>query len=414
MADLEIKVLHLVSGDLSGGAARGAYWLHRGLLKNGIHSRILTDGNTNLLDETVFSIAENSRGKLARALRSRLNAVLTVFYPNRKGKNFSTGFFGYDFTKTRFYAEAMIIHLHGVDGGFVSMRHLSNIQKPIVWTLRDMWPMTGGCHYSMGCNNFVTGCGGCPQLGSNTKFDLSRFVCLTKKKYIPKTVKVVGISHWLSNQAKESLLFKPYDVCTISNNIDTQLFTPIEKIIARSILGIHTEKKIILTGAQSLNDFYKGFDKYLQAICHLNKDKYHLCFFGNVDQQLVSELGFSFSIFGFLHDAISLRLAYSAADIFVAPSIMEAFGKTLAEAMACGTPVVCFDATGPRDIVDHMVNGYRAIPFESEDLARGIEWVCKNQDIVKMENSARNKVTLFFDNSVIAKQYIELYKNILV
>lgn len=123
------------------------------------------------------------------------------------------------------------------------------------------------------------------------------------------------------------------------------------------------------------------------------------------DQQLVSKLGFSFSTFGFLHDAISLRLAYSVADVFVAPSIMEAFGKTLAEAMACGTPVVCFDATRPRDIVDHMVNGYRAIPFESEDLARGIEWICQNQ-YIEMANSARNKTVLFFDNNVIANQYI--------
>ena len=80
---------------------------------------------------------------------------------------------------------------------------------------------------------------------------------------------------------------------------------------------------------------------------------------------------------GFLHDTISLRLAYSASDVFVAPSLMDAFGKTLAESMSCGTPAVCFDATGPKDIVDHKLNGYKAFPFDTSDLTAGINWGVK-------------------------------------
>jgi glycosyltransferase involved in cell wall biosynthesis len=413
MSKSEIRVLHLIGGDLGGGAARGAYSLHRGLLANGIHSRVISNSSTNLSDETVFSIAKNVREKLARAVRSRVDVAPTLFYPSREKIIFSTGFAGYDFTKTEAYAEATIIHLHWVNGGFVSMRDLRNINKPIVWTLRDMWPMTGGCHYSMGCENYVANCGKCPQLNSTSKFDLSWIVNASKQKYIPKSIKVVGISHWLSERARESSIFKAHDVRTIFNNIDTQKFSPVEKAIARSILEIRTDKKIILVGAQSHNDFYKGFGKYLEAIRHLDKGNYHLCFFGNINQHLLAGLGFSFSVFGFLHDTISLRLAYSAADVFVAPSLMEAFGKTLAEAMACGTPVVCFDATGPRDIVDHMVNGYRAIPFDPEDIARGIEWVCHHKNSAELARSARGKAITSFDNSIIANQYIELYQDIL-
>ena len=99
--------------------------------------------------------------------------------------------------------------------------------------------------------------------------------------------------------------------------------------------------------------------------------------------------------------------------MFVAPSLMDAFGKTLAEAMACGTPVVCFDATGPKDIVDHKINGYLAKPFESEDLADGIEWVLNASNYDELCLNAREKVVREFDSEVVAKKYIKLYEEIL-
>ena len=92
---------------------------------------------------------------------------------------------------------------------------------------------------------------------------------------------------------------------------------------------------------------------------------------------------------------------------------MDAFGKTLAESMSCKTPVVCFDATGPKDIVTHKLDGYKAQPFESKDLANGIEWIVQNNNYDELCNNARQKVLNEFDSKVIAKKYIELYTEIL-
>ena len=118
---------------------------------------------------------------------------------------------------------------------------------------------------------------------------------------------------------------------------------------------------------------------------------------------------------GFLSDTLSLRLLYAAADVFVAPSLMDAFGKTLAEAMACGTPVVCFDATGPKDIVEHRVTGYKATPFDPADLAAGIQWVL---DLPRewhdaLRRDARERAVKRFDSRVIAGQYKALYEEML-
>jgi glycosyltransferase involved in cell wall biosynthesis len=106
-------------------------------------------------------------------------------------------------------------------------------------------------------------------------------------------------------------------------------------------------------------------------------------------------------------------LAYSAADVFVAPSIQEAFGKTLVESLACKTPVVCFDATGPAGIVEHKINGYKAKPFESEDIAKGIDWVVNKSDYNWLSDVARELALKKFDSSVIADKYINLYSGLL-
>jgi glycosyltransferase involved in cell wall biosynthesis len=411
--DRPMKVLHVVAGDLTGGAARGAYWLHLGLKELAIDSKIVTNGNETLGDENVISLAGNAHSKLFNRVRGLFDSLPTLFYRNRQRVIFSTGFAGYDFTKTREYEEADIVHLHWINNGFVNIKHLSKISKPIVWTMRDMWPMTGGCHYSMGCEKYKTGCGECTQLNSSLGYDLSKVVLNRKARYIPKNTIFVGISDWLSEKAKESYLMRDFDVRTIPNCINTKDFFPIDKDVARTVLGITTDKKIILAGAQSVNDFYKGFDKFIEAVRQLDESKCYLCFFGRLDTKLVDRLGFEYTGFGFLHDSVSLRLLYSAADVFVAPSLMDAFGKTLAESMACGTPVVCFDATGPKDIVDHQVNGYKAVPFDSSDLAGGIRWVLQSPDYVSLSENAREKVLKCFDSGVVAKQYMELYESVL-
>jgi len=413
-----MKVLHIIAGNLSGGAARGAYWLHRGLVDSGVDSKIWTNSKTTFGDEKVISVNKTKKDKLSNFIRVQLDANMQIFYKNRKKVIFSTGFFGVDFTKSKEYQECDIVHLHWINGGFVNIKNLSKIDKPLVWTIRDMWPMTGGCHVAsaLNCKNFVNGCGNCKQLNSNFKYDLSRFIYYRKKKYLPKYIKIVGISNWLSEEAKKSELFKNFDVRTIHNNVNADDFYPIDKKIAKEILGIETNKKIILTGAQNLKDFYKGFDKFLEAIKLLDKDKYLLAFFGNLDNKIIDNLGFEYKNFGFLYDIVSLRLLYNASDVFVAPSLMDAFGKTLAESMSCGTPVVCFDATGPKDIVEHKITGYKAKPFDSKDLANGIKWVLNLDEngYNKLCENARKKVLNEFDSKVVAKRYIELYREMII
>jgi glycosyltransferase involved in cell wall biosynthesis len=357
-------------------------------------------------------VSSGVRGDLTRFLWGKMDRAPLLLYRNRKPVNFSTGTVGHDFLSHPAYLETDVVHLHWINDGFVRLKDIGRIRKPLIWTLRDMWPMTGGCHYSMTCDQFKSGCGSCPLLGSSMEHDLSRWVYSRKLKYIPEQAKIVGISTWMANQARASKLFESHDVRMILNAIDTDEFFPIEKAMARKILGISADKNLVLAGAQNLDAFYKGFDKLLTALTALDQHRYRLCFFGNVDRKAAEATGLDATFFGFLNDTISLRLVYSAADVFVAPSLMEAFGKTLAESMACGTPVVCFDATGPQDIVDHRLNGYRARPFDTNDLADGIKWVCSSERPGSLQGAARAKALQAFDPRRIAAQYVSLYQEV--
>lgn len=411
-----MKVLHLSAGGLSGGAARGAYWLHRGLRDLGIDSFLLTNGTEKTNDDSVASLTKTSLDKIKFMLLPQLGGMPKYLYPNRKPWIFNTGFDGVDFTQHPAYRDADILHLHWING-LVAMHTLRKVKKPIVWTMRDMWPFTGGCHVgaTLGCKRYEVGCGNCPQLNSQYKWDVTSAVVKNKQRSFPIDIRVVGISNWLSDCARNSAIFKNFQISTISNNIDTNEFAPIDSQVARQILGLPKDKKIVLVGALSNDDAHKGLGHFFEAMNILKFKDIHVVIFGRISLDVKMQLSQPSTYVGYLSDSISLRLLYSAADVFVAPSLMDSFGKTLAESLSCSTPVVCFDATGPSDIVDHRVTGYKAKPYESTDLASGIDWVLSASAIQKdqMRQSSRDRAITRFDSKVIAAQYINLYGEIL-
>ena len=409
-----MKVLHLVAGELSGGAARGAYWLHRAQLGLGIDSTLITSGRDNLGDTSVVALRSTRTKRALAVFGAELGRLPIRLYPRREDRIFNTGIDGLSFMKHPAYRNADVVHMHWING-LVAMRTLRQVKKPVVWTMRDMWPLTGGCHYAMTCDRYRVGCGQCPQLNSGMVMDLSRFVVSNKVASMPPKLQIIGISHWLSNCARESRVFSGYPVETISNNVDTQQFHPIDTHVAREVLGLRKDRRIILVGAHRVGDFYKGFDLFVEAMHTLDTRDVHLVLFGTVSDRDLQGLRVEYSNLGFLSDTVSLRLAYAAADVFVAPSRMEAFGKTLAEAMACGTPVVCFDATGTSDVVEHEVTGFKATPFDPVDLARGVRWVLSRNEaeLQMLRKGARKRAVTLFDSRVIATQYKDLYERML-
>lgn len=413
-----MRILHLSAGSFYSGASKGAYFLHKSLCENGINSIFITNSKENIDDKSVLTLGTKSKWKFD-LLKSEILRIFFNFpkllYFFRLKRIFNSGFSGFDITKLPEYQQADIIHLHWICG-FISINTINKIKKPIIWTLRDMWPFTGGCHYSMNCERYKIGCGKCPQLNSKKIKDYSRLILNYKKNKFPKNLNIVGISKWISHEASKSLVFKNQSIQTIPNCIDTEKFKPLNKKFCRESLNLSKNKKIILLGALSVKNFYKGFDLFLKSLNFLDTKNIEIVIFGEKIQLNGIKKEIKVTNLGYLSGINSIQLAYSSADVFVSPSRQEAFGKTIVEAQSCGIPVVCFNNTGSKDIIKHKVTGYLAKSFDEIDLAKGIEWVLNLNDekynVVRQDSQSRAKI--FFDSKVIAMKYENLYKSLII
>ncbi|MDZ7760077.1 MAG: glycosyltransferase family 4 protein [Desulfovermiculus sp.] len=408
-----MKILFVNTSDINGGAARASYRLHRALLNADIDSRMLVQ--TKASDDPTVIGPETKIGKGLGRVRPTLDQLPLQRYPQWRKKPFHPAWLPFSGVLRKISeVDPDIVHLHWIAGGFVRIEQLAKIGKPMVWSLHDMWAFTGGCHYDDGCGKYASACGKCPVLKSAKEKDLSSRIFARKQKQYSKIsqLTVNGLSSWLAECAKQSHLFRNRVVVNLPNPIDIERFKPVAKQQAKDILGLPHDKKHILFGAMNATgDERKGFLELSKALSCLSADDIELAVFGSSEPQSPPQFPFPVRYLGRLHDDISLRILYSAADVMVVPSKQEAFGQTATEAMACGTPVVAFAATGLLDILDHQENGYLARPFESKDLAHGIKFCLNRSESLKMSENARNKVLELLDSKTVAKRYIELYRS---
>ncbi len=414
MRDAPIRVCHITTGPLTGGAARGALWLHEGLLGEGCDSTLVTDYAGAKTDRGVIQLQTLVHPKIEQRARWTLEQLPVHLYGQRSKTLFSTGLTGRAIHRIPAVKNADIVNLHWVCGGIVSMRSLGRLRIPVVWTLRDLWAVTGGCHHPSihDCARFTGGCGSCPHLASRHEWDLSRLVYWNKARHLPRRLAAVGISEWVTEQARRSPLLQGRQVLTITNCIDTEVFRPFDRIAARELLGLPADRKFVLAGALGPSDPYKGWPHLIDAVRQCNTE-FDVLLFGNVPDREAAMVPRLFRNFGYVRDDLKLRVLYAAADVYVSAATSEAFGKTIAESLACGTPAVAFNATGPKDIVSHRETGYLAIPFDPRSLADGIEWVLSRPDAELLRAAARTRAESCFSKSRAAKAYLALYGDLL-
>lgn len=407
-----MKVLHLSAFDLVGGAARATYRIHQGLQNAGADSQMLVQYKKGS-DRTVTT----AEPKVYAKLRSLADSIPINFYPHRQ-QMFSPQWCPDALLKRIDQFAPDIINLNWVCNGFVPVEALSKFKRPLVWTLQDMWAFTGGCHYTLGCDRYQNNCGNCPQLQSDRDRDLSRWVWQRKQKaWQNLNLTIVTPSSWMAECARSSSLFRELPIEIIPFGLDTARFAPYDSKKARQELKLPLDKQLVLFGAiDATGDTRKGSHLLQQALKQLSQSQRYkqieLVIFGASQPENPIDFGFLIHYLGHLDDA-HLRLAYSAADVMVAPSLQEAFGQTASESLACGTPMVVFAHTGLADIVDRDRNGYIANHGDTEDLARGIVWVIKDKERhQQLRYHARQKAEKEYATSVQASRYLSLFEKI--
>ena len=403
---MKIKVLHIVGGSYSNGAFIGSKILHDALINNQVESKILGSAfdNKKIKNTNNINIKLINRNFLSYNLNYLFVGIEKLFksiFLHSPRETFNVCFFGSDITKFKEYNDADIIHIHWLNQGFINLKSLSKINKPVVWTMRDMWAFSGGPHYSMDFKNY-----------ENTL--LSKYLKIYKKKNYNNNFNFVAVSKWLQKEAQQSSVLKNFNILQIDNNINTDDFKFIDKLVARKDLNITTKKHIICYGAQNPQSKRKGWDIFVKTLNKLDKSRFFLLIFGNFwSHKTLDEIGIDYKNIGYVTNKQTLSKIYSSTDSFIATSLQDAWPKTFAEAMICKTPVVCFGNTSISEIVEHKKNGYVVNRVNENELKDGIEWV--SSQIKKNNSLGENayKKILNYDADIIAKKYISLYKKIL-
>lgn len=409
-----MKILIVNTSDIQGGAARAAYRLHKALLSEGVDSRMLVQSKTS--DDFSVIGPQTKFQKAMGRIRPTFDAFPLLCYKYRSMALISPSWIPFSGIVDKINAlDPDVVHLHWIASGMIRIEDLQKINAPIVWSLHDMWPFTGGCHYVEDCAGYKKKCGNCPALMSNKEFDLSRKVWLRKQSCYSQlpNLTIVGLSKWLTVCAESASLFHNQLVINLPNPIDTKTFAPFAKVEARKLFNLPQDKKLILFGAMgATSDPRKGYKELVQALEYLPED-YELVVFGSNKPQLPQGFKQKASYLGYLHDDVSLRVLYSAADVMVVPSLQENLSNAIMESLSCGTPVVAFGVGGNSDLIEHGKNGYLVKPFDCHDLADGIGWLVNHSTMESIKEYARNKIIKNFDSEIVAKKYIELYRSII-
>lgn len=420
-----MKVVHFST---SVGEASANIKLQRALQKEGVESLTIVK-SCSCADgiEGVMQVQISMWGRVIHQLHKKWARFILKRYNLPEGIPFSLGKYGIDVAKIKAVEEADILHIHWICD-FLSPKIIAKLVetgKPVVWTCHDSWAFTGGCHVRLGCKRYETGCGECPILNSICEKDISDKIVQYKKKYFSdQKIAYVAPSNWMGECIRSSLLFRNKNCVVIPNPLDSRIYSAKspKEILYRLQYKKDSNKYHILFAANDVDIPYKGF-LYFQKMLDLLKQKNEemankvvLHLVGAHDDSGNNKIPpcFKSIYWGYINDQYKLASLYSMADVLVFPSIDDNLPSMVMECLACETPVVAFNTGGISDMIEHKKNGYIAQYKDSGDLLNGLMWVIENNKDNCLGVNGRIKVTDEFNDNMIARQHIDLYKSLLV
>ncbi|TWT82873.1 Capsular glucan synthase [Planctomycetes bacterium CA13] len=414
--------------DVTGGAAGAAQRIHGGLVGAGVDSRYWhsakIDGSTMPATQPIRWARDNNQNPVHQVWdQIQRTASLTWAKrrhrpgPSEKREYFSLGRLRHatPFPTSQLTGDVLAIHWVGKLFDYPTFFKSLPADRPIVWVLHDMNPFTGGCHFSGGCERFQNGCGHCPQLDHPRFSDPSaRTLKMKTALYRDLNLHVVAPSRWLGEQAKQSMPFKHANSHhVIPYGIDVQAYAPIDKAKAKAALQIDPNRTVIAFAADSATNRRKGFHHLMEAWPAFDSHRVEGIMFGGGDAPALPADSASIRHFGYVHDLTRKQLLYSAADVFVMPSLEDNLPQTGLEASASETPVVAFDAGGIPDYVRPNVTGLLAPTGNSDALATQIQWMIDHPvERRTMGIQAREMMVEEFAGPVETARYQTLFREI--
>ena len=422
-----------VNSTLEGSVALAARRLHHELLTQGLDSRFwfAHASGGSLPDESYSRLPWPVRrprslwdapamvGRRARwyGVRRTMRRQLGDAPPPAAGFSVPLGKHATPYRRDWFQGD--LLHLHSLSQHVDFPTFFSSVPRdlPIVWTIDDMNPVTGGCHFADDCTAFHQQCRYCPLLADPGPEDLSSSVFQVKREAYPvERMHVVATSEWLERSVCASeLLGGAASIRTIRRGVDTLTFRPIDKRAARFALGLDPDCYWIAFGADNIAAPAQGAGDFLVMLRNLpGSQRIHGLLFGQ-GQLPPPESGVHLHHFGYQRSPEQLALIYSAADLFVVSSHFANLPQTAVESMSCGTPVIAYDVGGLGELITSGENGWLVGRHDPAELARRVRWML-DQPRARQQfaQAARRRIERDFDQRELAAAYAALYEHLLV
>lgn len=411
-----LDVLTVSTRDSGDPYARSAWASHQAALAGGVRprSRMLVWNKRKPTREIIVN-----QGRRARYYRQRAGQTETrtlQAYPQRElYGGWLTALPNPNAThKTIEAARPGLLHLHDVPEGFVAPEALKGLELPIVWTLPHAWAFTGGCTHPGACMRFSSGCGSCPQLKSGREDDLSREIMRRKSRaWSDLNLTIITTSRALADQARKSQLFTARRVEFIPAAVDTDVFRPLDRTEARAALDLPEDVPLIAVGAHHINQPRRGLN-HLRAVAEQlasDQNPPAILVIGKDNTSLQADLREYRRDPG--QDDHLLPQILAAANAMLIPDEQEFSGAPFVEALACGLPVVAFDAAAAPDYILHHKTGYLAQAFDTDEIAAGIRQILDPGQLGSMQSAARHTAEIQYSLQIVGEEFVALYRELL-
>lgn len=403
-----MKVVILNTADAHGGAAIASWRLLHALVGEGVDARMLVVDRSTA--DPLVDVAGTAEQRRWAFLRERIGIFAANGLNRRDLFKVSTARYGVDVLSHPWLRSADVVCLNWINQGMLSLTdvgRLAAMGKRLVWTLHDMWCMTGICHHAYGCDGYERECGHCRFMRFPYGNDLSHRVWKRKKRiYDNADIHFVAVSGWLADCCRRSALLEGRAVPVIHNAMAVDSYS-------WQRTG-NKDKKVVTMGAARLDDPVKGFGLLIEA-ANVIADSHPDCnielqLFGSIrDESLLGQIRLPYRWVGAVAPEKVADLM-AAGDVVVSSSHFETFGMTLAEGQAAGCLAVAFDHGGQSDIITHRRDGWLAAYPDAGSLAEGILWaVSQSVDRKALHDS----VAARFSYGAVARKYIDLFNELL-
>lgn len=410
-----MRVLHLSTYESAGGAARAACGLHRGLLGEGVASRMLVLERQSD-DPTVEQFARDH-------VERRVDEITTAHWGIRNrtpvsNTALSITFGGCDVAGHPAVRDADILNLHWIPG-LLDVRGVGRILglgKPVVWTLHDEWAYTGACHFTAGCERWRTRCGDCPQLRRDPLGLVSLRFAERLEAFGGERLTVVGPSRWIARRAAESPVLRGSRTAVIPYGVDLGCFRPGDREPVRARLGLAAGDFAVAFNAAEGRELRKGAHELKQALGRVRAaapagSRLRMIVTG-APGDLAEEPGAV--ALGFVRRREEMAEILSACDLLVIPSLEDNLPNGVLESLACGTPCVGFDAGGIPDMLDGAPGSATVATGDIDALAQAILAACRRgAPGAELRAAVRAHAESRFAPERQARAYLDLYEGIL-